>query len=481
VSVKLLFRLACVASLFANALSVIAATTPQQKNYTAQELKDYFETVQTLDDTKTLLYPKLVARFGNKPTYSDDEVTAILEPKDKYPITDFPEKNEDRTGPPPPGAMATAKARQYFEVQHKHNPKSKGSMEALESMFGKHNWYLARELRLVDQFGDQKKDYVYSDDRRPTPIVEAAEAAAPKSRWQSPMIRHDWSDVLYAEDMSQPDRETKKVDDLVGATFSFAHDLKADTDTWNTVGSLIWPWVYHSKENLVDLDPETLAIAPSVSVKRISTNGPPTGEIDELFYRLGVYGEWSGPPNIVDYLQVRGAFVYGTDTGFRASLPGYEIDMEPRSFALTQYRLSLGERNILWPRKPVSKEGGDQSLLDYQLRVWLHTEGGDIQDNGKTWNAVEGSFFRLGPVVQLRINFPQLYKGFSITGQYSHLSALEGSDQHESLWKLSAALTLYKDKETGRKVSLTTDYINGGLDFTKQEVETLTFGLSVIY
>jgi hypothetical protein len=452
-----------------------------QREYTAQELKKYFETVQILDDTKSNLYPKLIARFGKKPTYSDDEVTAILEPKEKYPMTDFPEKSEVRVLPVPPGAMSAERVKQYFEMQHKHSPKSKGSIAAIQDVFGQHPWYLAREVRLVDQFGDQKKDYVYTDDRRSTEIVEAAEKAAPKSRFQTPMIRHDWTDLLYAEDMSQPGNETKKVDDLVGATFSYAYDAKADADTWTTIGSLIWPWVYHSKENNVDLDPETLAIAPSVSINRIATSGNPKGETDQLFFRLGTYGEWSGPPNVLDYVQARGAFVYGTDTGFHARLPGYELDIEPRSFALARYRLAVGERNILWPKKPVSKDGSDQSLLDYQLRIWMHMEGGDIQDAGKTWNAVKGSFLRTGPVVQLRINLPQLYRGFSITGQYSDILAIRGRDDHESLFKLAAALTIYKDKETGRKVSFTAEYQNGGLDFTKQQVETFTLGLGVIY
>jgi hypothetical protein len=458
-----------------------AAAATIQREYTAQELKKYFETVQIIDDTKTNLYPKLIARFGKKPTYSDDEVTAILEPKDKYPMTDFPEKEEDRVLPLPPGAMSVDQVKEYFEVERKHNPKSKGSIAAIRDVFGPHPWYLAREVRLVDQFGDQKKDYVYSDDRRPTEIVEAAEAAAPKSRFQTPMIRHDWTDLLYAEDMSQPGNETKKVDDLVGATFSYAYDAKAEADTWTAIGSLIWPWVYHSKENNVDLDPETLAIAPSVSINRIAKSGDPKGETDQLFFRLGAYGEWSGPPHVIDYIQARGAFVYGTDTGLRARLPGYELDIEPRSFAFAGYRLSVGERNILWPKKPVSKDGSDQSLLDYQLRIWMHLEGGDIQDAGKTWNAVTGNFLRTGPVVQLRINLPQLYKGFSVTGQYSDILAISGRDDHQSLLKLAAALTLYKDKETGRKISLTAEYLNGGLDFTKQQVETFTLGLGVIY
>lgn len=471
----------CVAAVMTSVLGASAAPLTEQRAYSAEELKEYFATVQTLDDTKINLYPKLIARFGRKATYTDDEVTAILEPKDKYPMTDFPERKEVRVGPPPPGAMSADKVARYFEVQHKHNPKSKGSVAAIQKIFGPHDWYLARELRLVDQFGDQEKDYVYADDRRPTAVVEAAEKAAPKSRWQIPKIRHDWSDLLYADDPSQAGTETKKVDDLVGATLSYAYDAKKDADTWTTVGSLIWPWVYHSKENAVDLDPETLAIAPSVSMNRIATSGKSTGEVDQLFFRLGAYGEWSGPPNLLDYIQARGAFAYGTDTGFRARLPGYELDLEPRSFALAKYRLSLGERNIVWPKKPVAKDGSDQSLLDYQLRVWLHMEGGDIQDVGKTWNAVKGNFFRLGPVVQLRINLPQLYKGFSISGQLSDLPAIYGPSEHESLLKLSAALTLYKDKETGRKVSATAEYVNGGLDFTKQQVETFTLGLGVIF
>ena len=56
-------------------------------------------------------------------------------------------------------------------------------------------------------------------------------------------IRQDHTDVLYEEDPSQA-AQGKKFDDLSGATFSFARDLKADTDTWAAQAAVILPMIW---------------------------------------------------------------------------------------------------------------------------------------------------------------------------------------------------------------------------------------------
>ena len=125
--------------------------------------------------------------------------------------------------------------------------------------------------------------------------------------------------------------------------------------------------------------------------------------------------------------------MYATDTGHNASLPAGELDLEPK-FLWRQPRPrgrqwgGIGYRNILIQREPSNEDLSDDSLLDWQVRTWVHFEGGDLQRNGAKWETVDGSFSRIGPVVQGVINFPRLLRGFSINGQYSYLATISGPD-----------------------------------------------------
>lgn len=271
--------------------------------------------------------------------------------------------------------------------------------------------------------------------------------------WKSPRIRHDWSDLLYAEDLSQETNQSKAIDDLVGATFSYTYDGKAHTDTWSAIGALILPWEWKAQGAEADLLPERLMLAPSVSLNRVTTNGDPAGETDNLFYRIGLYGEWFGPEGWLDFIQLRGAGVYATDTEHRASLPGFEAELEPRILwpegSIANRYFKIGFRNIHWRKYPEKEDGSDQSLLDYQVRVWLHVEGGEVQHAAESWKSTEDSFFRLGPFAQLRVNMPQLFKGFSLSALYAYLPQTDGPREHDSFFSASAALTCTSSPSRG--------------------------------
>jgi hypothetical protein len=316
------------------------------------------------------------------------------------------------------------------------------------------------------------------------PVGDALYAArrtkiASWSDFRSPRIRQNWRDVLYEDDPSQEQNAPKAQKDLVGATFSYVDDEKAGTQTWSAIGAVIVPW-QHNFADQVGLTPVKLALAPSLSVNRVDTNGDPKKNVDSMLFRLGAYGEWMLVPDGTASLQSRAAFVYATDTGCEASLPGGEIDIEPRWQNPT---FRIGYRKVLIPKAPVLEDESDDSLLDYQLRGWLHLEGGDVQDNGKSWDQTKGSFFRLGPTVQLQIRAPKLILGkdFSVTALYSYLAAQSGSEEHRSFFKVSGVLDLVKDDLLNHKISLTAEYQKGGLNFTKEDVDTLTLGLGVLY
>jgi hypothetical protein len=466
---------------------VLSLEQPKPATFTAEDVKTHFEVIQKLDPAKAHLYDQLVHRFGKKSTYSADEVTAIEVPR-------VPTKGSLNF--PPSATVDTFSAevvRQHFALLRSSNPKTKASMEILEKKYPGQTRYTAAQIRDVEKNGEE----VTSVGARPkTPVVFVAEQQASMAQpqllsgWKTPLVRHDWSDVVIAEDPSQRSEAVKtKTDDLVGATFGYTHNAQASSDTWTTVGALIWPWVYERPVTR-SLIPPYAVLAPSISVNRIATSGDPKGEVDQVFYRLGIYAEWFEPfGHFMDLLQVRAAPVFGTNTGHEARMPAFEVDVEPswlfNNARGEECKYKIGFKNIIWPKEPLLDDLSDQSVVDYQVRTWLHVEGGDVQNTGNSFAAVPGSFLRVGPTAQLRINtffpVPLLTKGLSFTAQYSYLPGIEGPKGHDSLLKLVAALTLLSDKANHQKVTLNADYTRGGLNFTKQDVDTFMIGLGVLF
>jgi hypothetical protein len=488
----------------ATTLSPSFAANPPETILPAAEAKIYLAVVEKLDPKKGGLFKKLERFYPNQTAYTLTQIRSVTDPTVPKP-PDIAKRNalllrSRQIGSPLPDAISKEDVTLYIERSHQLNPKSKLTWPALITKYGLQDWYTRHQLLEVEKNGAEFKEQM----KRPeTDLAEKAAKARQNpflAHWRTPLIRHDWTDVLATEDESQ--QSTKKTDDLVGATFSYAHNGKAKTDTWATIGALIMPWVYDPVAS-GGLVPDHIVFAPSVSVNRISTNSAPAGEVDQLFYRLGTFFNWDwnkesragaifGPGE----LELRAAAVYATDTGGRAQMPGYEIDLEPHfrfnNGQGTDQRgmpyecpFKLGFTNTLVRKAALLDDQSDQSLVDYQLRVWLHMEGGDIQDIGKTWVAVPGSFFRLGPTVQLRLNLnpplPIALRGLSMTAQYSYLPEIEGPKGHDSLLTFSAAFTLFEDKAAHEKISLSASYVKGGLTFTKQDVDTFTLGLSVLF
>lgn len=470
--------------------------------WTVDQIQKHFVVCEKLDPKKKHLFDKLQKRFGRKAEYSSDEVLAIEVPEVPVPGIG---KIDDRTRqlPVPYDAFSNEEIDIHLAMLRISKPKTQATREVLEAKYGRQPWYLASELRDIEANGPAQATVMMPRDvvlPKP-PTVEAGEAFAKSQQtkldralehWQPFRIRKDWTDVFYDEDMSQ--HGIKAEGDLVGATFSFSTNNVTNSDTWSTIGALVVPYYYDGGVQAGNvrerLQPDRYGITPSVSLFRVSTDasGPRSTEVDQLLYRAGGFLAWyEFFPGLTD-LQLRAAGVFGTDTGHEARLAGFEFDLEPRSLMGQEHRTDgketrykLGYRNTLWHKEPLLENGSDQSLLDYQLRLWVHGEGGDIQNVSRSWSAVPQSFFRIGPVAQLRVNMPRLWKGFSITAEYSHLPTLSGATGHESLFKLDATLTLLSDTELRRKISLNAGYTSGGLAYTRQDVDVFTLGLSVLF
>jgi hypothetical protein len=310
--------------------------------------------------------------------------------------------------------------------------------------------------------------------------------------FRSPRIRRSWRDVLYDEDQSLGDGAKKALSDLEGALFSYTHDAEAGSDTWSSQGAIILPYTYRIPTDVNKPASFTLrqfAFAPSVTVNRVDTNADPKDEADSVLYRLGAYFDFFGVAgldqsdgDLLGYgLQVRAAGVYATNTGHDAGLAGFEADFEPR---FHYGNSALGYKvNIFEKKNPARADSKDNTYLEGQLRLWLHTEGGGEQDTAPGWVNVNDSFFRLGPTAQLSLTAPVLpgERSLSFTALYSYLAAVSGPSDHASYFRATLSLDLLRNVELNHRAGIAASYERGGLNFTKQDVDTLTLGLSVLY
>jgi hypothetical protein len=304
--------------------------------------------------------------------------------------------------------------------------------------------------------------------------------------FQKPIIRHDWSDVLISsEDLSQKNGK-KSFDDLTGAVFSYSHDSKNSSDSWTATGALIIPYVKY-QDLKPGLNPVVFAIAPSLSLNKVSSNRNSANEVDHLDGRLGFYSKWLPRDDVFTGLLFRGALMYGTDTGLHAALPAAELELEPR-FWWKSAGWGIGYQNFIGTSVDQSKNPPVfNHLVTYEFRGWLRIEGGDLQRNNAKWETVDGGFFRAGPVLQGAVKIAtykftkDVIKSTSLTVNYSYLSAIYGPNGNASLLKIGAALALYDNPKDLQKISLTASFEKGGLTFSKQEVEVFNIGVGVVF
>lgn len=476
------------------------APTPDQVPISPEAAKILLDSEQKMNPGKTGSFCKLEQTFKKKNPYKSTgqysvaQVLAIRDGEPKPLHVDPPHVTKFQTGNPPPSTWTKKQVTQRFEAQEKidpklNDPKLKRCMDRLQNLcqkdvqFDKITWFTTEQVRYAETL---PKVVTPEQDAR----FDALDSVTPDlrkppqgPRW--PRIRRDWSDVLYDEDQSQPQNGKPKVlSDLQGALFSYVRDGKANTDTWNANAALILPFTWGPKEKFDKI--WNFAVAPSVTYNRVSTNGNRALDVDSLFYRMGLFADMygqctpSGVSATFGYdLQLRAAGVRVTDQNHRAGLNGFEVDIEPR---LHYKQGFLGYQTILWPKIPVKVDKSDVSFLNAQLRVWLHMEGGDVQDVGTSWAPVKGPFFRLGPTVELKLISPAM-PGFSLTTLYSYLSAVSGSTTRPSYFSTTLGYALFSDltAEYNHKITINTKYERGGLNFTKQQVDTLTIGLGVLF
>lgn len=452
----------------------------EQTIFTREELKRYFATQEKLFPDNGNLYRKLMAAFPGKEVFTANEVTAITKPKTTQDFDYEANKDNNRRKEIESDGFSLEDVNAEFTTFKKRNPDAGDLWAILIKKYGKQPWYKGYEIRDVEVNGEANKQltaYRPADD----PVAEIVQDILDRPKaFKGVRIRQNWRDVLYDEDPSQKDKENAALGDLVGATFSYARDGREDTDTWSAIGAVILPW----EKNFAlsqRLSLRRLAFAPSVSINRVSTNGSDSSdESDSLLARLGIYADVQLAPRPSTGIELRAAAVFATDTALDAKLPGYELDVEPR---INFRPFPIGYKKVWIPKAELKDDLSDNSLFHTQLRLWLHFEGGDVQDVGDTWDSTKGSFCRLGPAMQLQAEWPKLMFGrsFSLTALGSHFASISGSSEHNWYFKIAAVYDLFVDVERNQKVSLNVNYEKGGLNLTKENVDSITVGLGVLF
>jgi hypothetical protein len=374
---------------------------------------------------------------------------------------------------------------QFSAIHQKLHPDAKSALQEVVEKFGRRSRYA---LTLVRPILDLRSPGTKPGGDSYSPPTEVQ--ARPREGWDvvghaltHPLLRHDYTDVLAAEDPSQRGLTAGKFSDLTGATFSYAWDGKAHTDTWAAHAALIVPMIWSGNLNY-GLSPIYYGFVPSISIDRITTNGDPQSETDSLVFRAGVFGQWllAGKPGQGFHarLNVRGSFSYATDTRGDLQLPAGEFDAEPQLFFDPAWSLGyVGE--ILYD---ANRKYDDPKRITagYQLRAWLHGEYGTVMRDSTRNPLGRDDFFRLGPTIQLRLFFPTFCQGLTLSAEYHYLPDLRGPSGRDWLFKTGAELTLLnRSDESGPRLSLKADYVKGGLDLTKNGVDTFTLGLGILF
>ena len=314
------------------------------------------------------------------------------------------------------------------------------------------------------------------------------------------LIRQSASDVLANED---PGSETHQKDrqSLQGAAFSYSRNYKSRGDDWSIKGAIIRPFdieLSEAQKSRTDFHLDSLTLAPSISLDKISSETTPKNDVDNLIFRTGLSAHWAEyPQDYIAGMDVRGYASYGTDTSFRSSIVAGEFELEPLFSWVKPYEAGWGigykespqaATNAIAPKAGKTASQADGSNFIYQVRTYLHGEFGDIRKSKDNPDVDEGGFFRMGPVVKLEVTPCYLARSLglpsdAITAHAAYSYDPELGQKHlgrDDLFSTGIDWALFTS-DANQKVSLKILYECGGLDLSKQKVDALTLGLGVTF
>lgn len=375
-----------------------------------------------------------------------------------------------------PDMLSRQEVTAYLAVQAKLAKDPSISIANLDRRFGTagKNAYSAEEVSLYLKSKTQQKKLPTNESL----IAKSGYQGSKQFPWVR--LRRSFQDVLTAEDPSLAGGGVAEFDDLEGALFSYARDLRKDTETWSAQAALLAPFSFYT--GYAPLKNEPLRVArwgfvPSVSLNRLTTSGDPSDEAEQLTYRVGAFLKMQSGYNCLLALTGRVFGTYLVDDLKDQSVSAGEFELEPVSVFAPW--LKVGTRTILIPKENPD-DVHDTAWIAYQLRVILHGEWGSLNREGPNFSGTEYDFFRLGPVLQLDLK-PLISKDLSISMKYRRLPALSGQNPNDSLFTVDAEWAIHTSEEKLQKLSLKVSYVDGGLELTKDRARTILVGLGAAF
>jgi hypothetical protein len=316
-----------------------------------------------------------------------------------------------------------------------------------------------------------------------------------------PKIRASYSDTLSSEDPTvtilDGAKQPTAVKDITGALFSYTKDFVASSDAWVAKGAVLAPYVKRTDTIITENNGGIVAygVIPSISFDRETNNQKKASAIDSLIFRTGVYEKYeTGGPLYAQTFRLFGT--YGTDFEFRSQNPAMQFEYEPQininkylgtdsTYSLISVDAAKDGQDI---KEPVGINENDptaqKTILAYSLRAYLHGEYGNINEPANKIGIINGDFFRVGPKMEFKLA-PFFTKNLSLTASYSYLPDIIGHNQRNDYLELSAEYDIItqdmidKDGLTLPLVGVKATYDDGGIDLTKQKVQSFLVGLSI--
>jgi len=313
------------------------------------------------------------------------------------------------------------------------------------------NLIMAPRIRLAVQDYDQLMRHAKPGSIRADDFYDE-ELGVPKGELEIP----EWLQPFRVRDSWE--RLTDPKDETEAAQVSFTRDFRADDTVWKFKGAAGY------ELEVPDIGPlSKVRFVPNVSFDRV-TGGD--DESDSLAFRLPLQARYEvkARPFPLTSTLFRLSPVHQTDFEFDSQQVGGEFEMEfiGRALALGQsVPIPLGNR----------KEG--LSLIGH---LFVHVEGGSVLDNGSNTNLNEGeSYFRIGPVAQLKLGFgrdmPNLLQGLSFSAEWREYEALRRGTRATRLFTGGLSYAFFDN------VTLEVKYRKGRIPLTEEKVESLDVGL----
>jgi hypothetical protein len=365
----------------------------------------------------------------------------------------------------------------YIETQAKLDPEKNWNVDDFFIVVGDKDSYTPAEIKLY-QPGKKKPAPSAPSGKPGTPATPLITTAAPRFPLR---VRASYTDALLAEDPTLA-KNPGKVSDLTGALFSYTRDFITDSNSWIAKGAVLLPFSQSKEVNAVNLQLQKYGVIPSASFDREINGNDAKKNVDSLIFRLGAFAGLTGVGPF-DSLTLRAFGTYGTDFDFRTEIPAAEFELEPTYSDSPTF--GIGRKVRLIPFGRVNDPAKAQTILAYQLRLILHGQYGRVVDAGPNMEIPEQDFFRVGPKVQLRLD-PLGFKQLICTISYEYLANLSGYTKNNGLLTVAPELILNKPKDDATSletplISLKATYQDGGLDLTKQRVQTFLVGLGITY